>query len=89
MGMMGRLTERDRELIGKAVQGIAVNDVGMIEDAVLALGEFKEAPDQSVLYEDINHLLSKYGTAEIGSIDIAEVIMSCLLYTSFGRTQFR
>lgn len=78
MGMMGRLTERDRELIGKAVQGIAVNDVGMIEDAVLALGEFKEAPDQSVLYEDINHLLSKYGTAEIGSIDIAEVIMSLM-----------
>lgn len=78
MGMMGRLTERDRELIGKAVQGIAVNDVGMIQAAVLALGEFKEAPDQSCLYEGINNLLSKYGTTDIGKIDIAEVTMSLM-----------
>ena len=78
MGMMGRLTERDRELIGKAVQGIAVSDVGMIQDAVLALGEFKEAPDQSILYEGISTLLSKYGTTDMGKIDIAEVTMSLM-----------
>ena len=51
MGMMGRLTEHDREVIGKAVQGIALNDVGMILNAVLAIGEFKEKPDQKQLYE--------------------------------------
>ena len=48
MGMMGRLTERDKELIGKAIRGIAENDIGMIQEAVMALGEFKEKPDQSV-----------------------------------------
>ena len=37
MGMMGRLTERDRKLVGKAVQGVALGDVGMIQEAVLAL----------------------------------------------------
>ncbi len=37
MGMMGRLTERDREQIAKAVEGVALNDIGMIQDAVLAL----------------------------------------------------
>ena len=42
MGMMGRLTERDREQIAKAVEGVALNDIGMIQDAVLALGEFHE-----------------------------------------------
>ena len=40
MGMMGRLTERDRELIGNAVEGIAIEDIGMIQNAVLALGGF-------------------------------------------------
>ena len=40
--MMGRLTERDRELIGNAVEGIAMSDIGMIQDAVMALGDFKE-----------------------------------------------
>ena len=41
MGMMGRLNERDRELIGQAIEGVALNDIGKIQDAVLALGEFK------------------------------------------------
>ena len=31
MAMMGRLTERDKELIGKAIRGIAENDIGMIQ----------------------------------------------------------
>ena len=41
MGMMGRLTERDREMLGKAIEGIALNDIGLIRQAVLGLGEFK------------------------------------------------
>ena len=60
MGMMGRLSERDRELIGDAIQGIAINDIGMIQDAVLALGEFRGKPDQSKLYEDISTLTVSY-----------------------------
>ena len=59
MGMMGRLTERDRKLVGKTVQGVALGDVGMIQEAVLALGEFRDKPDQSRLYEDISALLAK------------------------------
>ena len=74
MGMMGRLTERDREMIGKAVQGVALSDVGLIEQAVLALGEFKERPDQRKLYEDIEGLLMKYGNTELGQINIAAVM---------------
>ena len=38
MGMMGRLNDRDRELIGQAIEGVALNDIGKIQDAVLALG---------------------------------------------------
>ena len=75
MGMMGRLSERDREFLELAVRGVAVNDVGMIQEAVMALGEFKERPDPSTLYEDIGTLLGKYGTTKIGEIDIAQVMM--------------
>lgn len=73
MGMMGRLTEHDREMIGKAVQGIALNDVGLIQQAVLAIGEFKERPDQRKLYEDIEGLLMKYGNTEMGQINVAAI----------------
>ena len=78
MGMMGRLTERDRELIGRAIEGIATSDVGQIQDVVMALGEFREKPDQSCLYDDISNLLSQYGTMDLGEIDVAEVMMSLM-----------
>ena len=78
MGMMGRLSERDRELIGDAIQGIAINDIGMIQDAVLALGEFRGKPDQSKLYEDISTLMIKYGKLDMGNIDVAETMQDLM-----------
>ena len=78
MGMMGRLTERDQELIGNAVRGVATNDIGMIQDAVLALGDFRGKPDQSRLYDDISNLMAKYGTAEMGEIDVAELMQELM-----------
>lgn len=78
MGMMGRLTERDRELVGKAVRGIAAQDVGVIQEVVLALGEFREKPDRHKLYEDITGLFDKYAVADMGSIQVAEVMMDLM-----------
>lgn len=78
MGMMGRLSDGDKSLIGKAVQGIAANDIGMIQDAVLALGEFREKPDNSILYEDIRSLMLKYGNMDMGEVDVAEVIQDLM-----------
>lgn len=78
MGMMGRLTERDKEWIGKAVQGVAANDISMIQEAVLALGEFRGKPDQNQLYEDIDTLMIKYGTLDMGEIDIAQLLQEMM-----------
>ena len=74
MGMMGRLTEHDREMITLAIEGVALNDVGLILKAVLGLGEFKERPEQRKLYEDIEGLLLKYGSTDMGKINVAEVM---------------
>ena len=71
MGMMGRLSERDKKEIGKAVTGIALNDIGMIQDAVLAVGDFRGEPDTARLYKDIRMLIDKYGNQEMGQIDVA------------------
>lgn len=71
MGMMGRLTERDKKQLGKAVEGIATNDIGKIQDAVLALGEFRGEPDTAKLYKDIRVLIGKYGSLDMGQIDVA------------------
>lgn len=71
MGMMGRLSERDKKQISNAVYGIALNDIGMIEDAVLAIGDFRGEPDSAKLYKDIKMLISKYGSLDMGQIDVA------------------
>ena len=71
MGMMGRLTEHDREMITLAIEGVALNDVGLILKAVLG---FKERPEQRKLYEDIEGLLLKYGSTDMGKINVAEVM---------------
>lgn len=71
MGMMGRLSERDKKEIGKAVTGIALNDIGMIQDAVLAVGNLRGEPDTARLYKDIRMLIDKYGNQEMGQIDVA------------------
>ena len=66
------------EQIAKAVEGVAFNDIGMIQDAVLALGEFRGEPDPSQLYKDIRGLMAKYGTADMGNIDVAEVLQDLM-----------
>ncbi len=71
MGMMGRLSERDKKQISNAVYGIALNDIGMIEDAVLAIGDFRGEPDSARLYKDIKTLIGKYGSLDMGQIDVA------------------
>lgn len=78
MGMMGRLTERDRELIGEVIRGVAANDIGMIQEAVLALGEFRGKPDRNQLYQDISELMSKYGNTDMGEIDIGDVMQDLM-----------
>ena len=78
MGMMGRLEESDRKLIGQAIEGVALNDIGMIQDAVLGIGEFKGKPDQSRLYDDIRVLMAKYGTEDLGNIDVAKLMLELM-----------
>lgn len=78
MGMMGRLSSRDREMLGQAVRGIAFHEVGLIQEAVLSLGEFKEKPDRSKLYEDIDALLLKYGNMDMGEINVAAVTVDLM-----------
>ena len=73
MGMMGTLTERQRKLIGQAITGVARGDINLCRDAVMGLGEFKKKADKRQLYRDIEDLLDKYGSAELGSMDLAKV----------------
>lgn len=74
MGMMGRLAPRDKSLIAKAVKAIARGNNSELVDVILALGIFHGKPNRIRLYTDIEGLMTRYGTMDIGSIDIAALL---------------
>ncbi len=74
MGMMGRLSIRDRNTLKMVVSGIAQNDINMIQDAVMMLGDFKQKPDKRMLRETIEDLMTRYGTLDLGEIHMAEIL---------------
>ena len=72
MGMMGRLTYRDRNLMASAVRAIAVGDIAMLESTILELGEVEGKIDSGKLYGELRDLMDRYGNASMGSIDAVE-----------------
>lgn len=73
MGMMGVLTPHERKLISKAIAGIATNDINSCIDAILGLGVYKTPPDKRKLFRDVDSLLIKYVSADLGTMDLSKV----------------
>lgn len=78
MGMMGRLTERDRRIMVRGVEGIAMKDVSKVTDAVLDLGKFWGKQDKEQLYRDLRDFLQEYGSMSMGSVDLAETMQDLM-----------
>ena len=78
MGMMGRLSVRDKELMERAVRAIAVTDISSLESTILELCERKGKVDEGRLYKELRVLVNRYGKMSLGSIDIIEFFMQVL-----------
>ncbi|MBQ8952616.1 MAG: AarF/ABC1/UbiB kinase family protein [Clostridia bacterium] len=74
MGMMGRLSERERKVIGRAVEGVARGDAEACVNAVLQLGAVKGDIDRRRLYRDCEAMLDKYAAMELGGMDLSAVV---------------
>lgn len=73
MGMMGTLTERDQHLLNNAMRAVACGDVNELKDTFLAMVKHTGPIDHARLYSDIDDLLSKYGTFDMGSMSMLEL----------------
>ncbi len=78
MGMMGRLSNRDREQVYSAIEGIAKKDTSQVMDAVMTLAEFNEKPSKTTLYRDLSDLLDRYASLDLGEINIAEFMKALM-----------
>lgn len=78
LGMMGRLSARDQLLMNKVLLAIAAHDVGTIKDVLLALGDAHGRVEHSRLYSDIDDFLNKYGSMDLGGMDLAKVLKNLM-----------
>ena len=74
MGMMGVLSEKDRKTISHAVEGVARNNAEACMDAVLQLGVVHGDVDRKKLYKDCESMLERYGSMDLGSMDLSVVM---------------
>lgn len=75
LGMMGRLTARDKQLFRSAVSAIAAGDIYELKNAVLSIGVVREKINHAALYNDIDLMLAKYGHVDFSNIDLGQVIV--------------
>ncbi|MDO5132409.1 MAG: AarF/UbiB family protein [Eubacteriales bacterium] len=78
MGMMGRLSARDRTLMERGVRAIALSDIAGLESTILELCHPKKKVDDGRLYSELRTLIDRYGKMSLGNIDIVEFLMEIL-----------
>lgn len=74
LGMVGRLSNRDRNLIKEGVKAIAAKDINELKDVALALSNHDSKINHSMLYDDLDNFLMKYANEDMAKMDLAKVM---------------
>lgn len=75
LGMMGKISQRDRSMFSAAVQAIIDNDVYELKNVVLSMGILRQKINHAALYNDIDLMLTKYANADFASINLGKFII--------------
>ncbi len=73
LGMMGRLSAKERESLKKAVYSLVQHDTYEMKNAILNMGSPQGKLDHIKLYEDIDTLMNRYGNANFQSLRLSEL----------------
>lgn len=74
LGMVGTLSNRDKNLFKSAIESIVTHDISKLKDIVLTIGTVNGKINHARLYEDIEIFLNKYGTDDMAYIDLGKLI---------------
>lgn len=74
LGMMGRLSQRDKNLFRQAVRAIAEHNVNALKDVLLTLGVHNGRINHTRLYGDIEDLLTRYGSMGLADMDLGRML---------------
>ncbi len=78
LGMVGRLTPREQQLLKRAVKGVVLADVQETKAALLSLAVHTQVIDHPRLYEDIETVMSRYGQMEMGQMNLGKMMEEVL-----------
>lgn len=78
LGMMGRLSNRDRELFSDALRSIATNDINELKRIVLTLGIVRGRINHSRLYTDLDDMVTKYGSLDLANMNLGAMVQELL-----------
>lgn len=87
LGLMGRITPKVRNLLKDMIFAVAARDSHKLMDGLLRLTDAKRmSPAQtSSLLEQLDRIISEYGTVDLQDLDVAEFINSLIrLCTRFN-----
>ncbi|HAH79353.1 MAG TPA: ABC transporter [Ruminococcaceae bacterium] len=73
LGMMGRLTQRDRHLLRRALAAAVRGDVNELCSLLLVFCDAPAPEDRSRLFADVENMLNKYEMLDFGSVNIARI----------------
>ena len=79
LGMMGRLSARDRNSFRHAIMALVTNDVYSMKEAVLALGMPRGKVDHIQRYDDVAALMAQYGDLDFEHLKAGEVARKILM----------
>ena len=74
LGMMGRITPRDKALLREGVGAIVKGDVEEIKTVILTMGVCRKPIDHDQLYIDIDALFRKYGSMDMANINLGKML---------------
>lgn len=83
LGIMGRLSDRDREGFGGIIKAVGMCDAAGLKDALLhfAIQKDNSAIDHPRFLADLDDLLAGYGSADISNIDVGALLNDVMALT--------
>lgn len=83
LGIMGRLSPRDRAGFGNIIQAVGLMSATELKDALLSFAIVKDnsAIDHTRFLADLDMLLGDYGACDVADIDIGQFLTDILLLT--------
>lgn len=87
LGIMGRLSLRDRAGFGKIIQAVGMMSATELKDALLAFAIAKDnaAIDHTRFLADLDMLLADYGACDVADLDVGQFLTDILMLTRLCR----